>query len=261
MKNQLKIKLKNNEKVIGTFFTMGSANLLEALGYTFLDYVIIDTEHGPFDTETVMDLVRAAECANLTPIIRIADVTHKEIQRAVDSGAKGIVVPCLKTLDEMKRLVEFAKFPPIGNRGFIQGRASGFGEKNWAKDIHQFMAVCNEELLVLPQCETVQCLEVIEHIVEMEGIDGIFIGPFDLSISMKMPAQFEEEAFLAALERVLKACKNARKPAFIFTSDIKSAQKYIKQGFDGIAYSIDTAVIIQAYQRAVKQIKQQDMVT
>ena len=203
-----------------------------------------------------MDFVRAAECVNLTPMIRIADVTHKEIQRAVDSGAKGIVIPYLKTLDDIKKIIEFAKFPPMGNRGFIQGRASGFGYKQWAKDINEWMDISNQELLVLPQCETVQCLEVIEHIVEMEGIDGIFVGPFDLSISMGIPAQFENERFLSALERILKACKNVHKPAFIFASDMKNAQKYMKWGFDGIAYGIDTAVVIEAYQNIVKQIRQ-----
>mgnify|MGYP005765550119 FL=1 len=256
MENQLKIKLKNNEQVIGTFFSMGNADILECLGYTSLDYVIIDTEHGPFDTETIMDFVRAAECVNLTPMIRIADVTHKEIQRAVDSGAKGIVIPYLKTLDDIKKIIEFAKFPPTGNRGFIQGRASGFGYKQWAKDINEWMNISNQELLVLPQCETVQCLEVIEHIVEMEGIDGIFVGPFDLSISMGIPAQFENERFLSALERILKACKNVHKPAFIFAADMKNAQKYMKWGFEGIAYGIDTAVVIEAYQNIVKQIRQ-----
>ena len=105
MENQLKIKLKNNEQVIGTFFSMGNADILECLGYTSLDYVIIDTEHGPFDTETIMDFVRAAECVNLTPMIRIADVTHKEIQRAVDSGAKGIVIPYLEDLYRAEQVV------------------------------------------------------------------------------------------------------------------------------------------------------------
>ena len=141
MVNQLKKKLENSEKVFGTFFTAGNMGTMECLGYTGLDFVIIDTEHGPFDTETAMNLIRAAENVNLTPIMRIADVSHKEIQRAVDIGAKGLVVPCLRTLDEIKKMVSLAKFPPVGNRGFIKGRACGFGYQEWAKDINQFMQI------------------------------------------------------------------------------------------------------------------------
>jgi len=193
MQNNVKNKIQNNEKVIGTFFTMGNMSAMECLGYTGLDYVIIDTEHGPFDTETAMNLVRAAESVNLTPFMRIADVTHKEIQRALDIGVKGLIVPCLRTVDEMKKLVDLSKFAPIGNRGFIKGRGCGFGYQDWAtKSLESFMSTSNEDVLVLPQCETVECLESIEEIVNIDGVDGIFIGPFDLSITMGIPGQFKK---------------------------------------------------------------------
>lgn len=255
MKNNIKYKIKNNEKVIGTFFTMGNMSAMECLGYTGLDYVIIDTEHGPFDTETAMNLVRAAENVNLTPFMRIADVTHKEIQRALDIGAKGLIVPCLRTVDEMKKLVDLSKFAPIGNRGFIKGRSCGFGYQDWARNsLESFMATSNEEVLVLPQCETVECLESIEEIVNIEGIDGIFIGPFDLSITMGIPGQFKDEKFKSAIDRILNACKNAGKPVLIFTANVDDARRYLDNGFDGIAHTIDATVLVEGYREIVKNI-------
>ena len=94
MKNRLREKYKNGEVAIGTFFSMGDMNCMECLGFSGMDYVIIDTEHGPYDTESMMDLIRVAESVKLSPIVRIADVTHKEIQRAADCGADGLIVPC-----------------------------------------------------------------------------------------------------------------------------------------------------------------------
>lgn len=255
MENKIKAKIRNKEKVLGTFFTMGNMSAMECLGYTGLDYVIIDTEHGPFDTETAMNLIRTAENVNLTPFMRIADVTHKEIQRALDIGAQGIIVPCLRTIDEMKKLVDLAKFAPVGNRGFIKGRCSGFGYKDWAaKNINSFMATCNEQVLVLPQCETVECLECIEEVVKIDGIDGIFVGPFDLSISMGIPAQFKDKRFIAAIDRILNACKNAGKPVLIYTGNINDAKIYLDDGFDGIAYTIDATVLVEGYREIVKSI-------
>ena len=99
MSNLVKEKLKNGQKVIGTFFSMGNPSAMECLGYTGMDYAIIDTEHGPFDTESAMALVRAAESVGLTPFMRIADVSHKEIQRAVDMGVQALIVPCLRSME------------------------------------------------------------------------------------------------------------------------------------------------------------------
>jgi 4-hydroxy-2-oxoheptanedioate aldolase len=255
MENKVKLKIQNKEKVIGTFFTMGNISAMECLGYTDLDYVIIDTEHGPFDTETAMNLVRAAESGNLTPFMRIADVTHKEIQRALDIGAQGLIVPCLRTIDEIKKLVDLSKFAPIGNRGFIKGRGSGYGYQDWAaKSLESFMSISNEQVLIIPQCETVECLERIEEVVKIEGIDGIFIGPFDLSITMGIPGQFKNEKFIAAIDRILNACKNAGKPVLIFTANIDDARRYLDAGFDGIAHTIDVTVLVEGYKKIVNSI-------
>jgi len=256
MKNNVKEKIKNNEKVVGTFFEMGSMSEMECLGYSGLDYVIIDAEHGPFDMETIMDLIRAAESKNLSPFVRIGDVTHKEIQRILDVGAQGLIVPCLRTIDEMRKLVDLAKFAPVGNRGFCPGRGSGFGFADWASQgIDKFMETCNEEVMVIPQCETKECLEIIEDIVNIEGIDGIFIGPFDLSISLGIPAQFSNEIFIAATNRILKACQNAGKPIFIFTGNIEDAREYLANGYDGVAYNMDAVVLVNAYREIVNSIK------
>lgn len=257
MRNPLRMKYESSEQVVGTFFTMGDPSLMECLGYTGLDFVIIDTEHGPFDTETMSALIRTSERVGLSPVVRIADVTHKEIQRAADCGATGVIVPCLRTVDEFKKLVELAKYPPIGNRGFMKGRGCGFGYQPWASGtLEEYMCASNEMLMVIPQCETAESLAHIEEIAKLQGIDGIFIGPFDLSISMGIPGQFHHPEFRTAVNRITNAFHGEGKPVYIYGSDPETCRKYLNTGMDGVANGLSSVVIVEAYTQIVRQIKE-----
>lgn len=256
MLNRLKEVIEKKGNAVGTFLGVTNVPEMEILGYTGLDFVIIDTEHGPYDTMQMSDLIKSADLAGLAPVVRIADVTHKEIQRAVDNGAQGLIVPCLYSVEDFKKVVELAKFAPIGKRGFIKARGSGFGNEEWAGgSLTSYMENSNERLLVLPQCETAEALEAIEEIVEIEGLDGIFIGPFDLSISMGIPAQFTDPRFQAALERVYRACKSAGKLCIIYANNPEESRKYLAAGYDAVANSIDTIVYAEAYRNMVNAIR------
>ena len=159
-------------------------------------------------------------------------------------------------MDDFRKVVELGKFAPLGNRGFIKGRGSGFGNEPWATGtLTEYMQNSNEKVMLLPQCETMEALRNIEEIVQIEGIDGIFIGPFDLSICMGIPGQFDAPEFKAAVDRILRACKAAGKLCMTFTTTPEEARMYIDKGFDAIGYSIDTIVIGQAYKEAVEKIR------
>ncbi len=151
--NRLRDLFQAGKGAIGTFVSMGNESLVECLGYTGLDFVIIDTEHGPFDTETMMNLIRAAESVGLVPVVRIANVDHKEIQRAADCGAQGLIVPCLRDVVDFKKTVALAKYAPLGQRGFIKGRGTGFGQLPWAATdtLEAYYANSNDRLMVIPQ--------------------------------------------------------------------------------------------------------------
>lgn len=254
--NRLKQIIAEKGNAVGTFLGVANVPIVEAMAHTGLDFVVVDTEHGPYDTENMSDLIRTAEQSGLAPLVRVADVTHKEIQRAVDNGAQGIIVPCLRDAEDFREAVRLAKFAPIGTRGFIKGRGSGFGSAPWASgSLEEYMEKSNERVLVLPQCETEEALEQIEEIVEIEGLDGIFIGPFDLSICMGIPAQFEHPDFKAALDRILLACRKAGKLCLIFGSDPDESRRYLEMGFDAVADSIDAIVFTEAYRAIVRDIR------
>ncbi|MBR5741678.1 MAG: host specificity protein [Firmicutes bacterium] len=254
--NRLKDMFLAGKPALGTMMNAGDVSTVECMETAGFVFLFIDCEHGPFDDETTVDLIRVAELAGLEPVVRIADLTHKEVQRAVDAGAKGLVVPALRKTDDYRRLVDLAKFPPEGNRGFSPNRGSGYGFKDWAKgSVFDFMKASDERLILLPQCETVESLEAIEEITAIEGIDGIFIGPFDLSISMGIPGDFANPRFVAALDRIRNACRANGKMLHIFSMTAEDAKKRLAEGYDGVTVGLSASILAEAYRNLVKSIR------
>ena len=159
MKNAIKEKMRSGEKVVGTFFELGGNTAVECLGLAGLDFFIIDTEHGPFDVESAMNFIRAGELRGISPLVRVKDTTRPSILKMLDIGAMGLIIPCVQTLDEVRGLVEYGKYYPIGQRGFAPARKSGFGFEPFAQEIGAYFEICNRETMIIPQCETRGCLE------------------------------------------------------------------------------------------------------
>lgn len=223
MRNILKEKLARGEKPLGTFVGTGSAAVVECLGCAGLDFAILDNEHSPIEAETTARLVCAAERRNITPLARVREISRPAILKLLDVGVQGIIIPDVHSAAEVKRVVDYAKYAPVGQRGFCPSRKDGWGTDTPA-GVLETMAHFNGETLVIPQCETTEALADIENIAAMEGVDGIFIGPFDLSISMGLPGAFEEQRFKAALTRIQQACRQAGKPCLIFAGDGAAAR-------------------------------------
>lgn len=258
MKNILKRKLAAGSRPVGSFFELGSEFVVEALGKTGLDFLIVDNEHGPFEAERTADFVRAAELAGIAPLARVREISRPAVLKLLDVGAQGIVVPDVHTLDQVRALVEYAKFSPLGKRGFCPSRKDGWGfDYPATEDLRTNMEYCNSETLLIPQCETVGCLENIETIAALEGVDGIFIGPFDLSISMGIPGQFEHPDFVRALGRIRDACRSAGKFTMYFTVHADQVARGFRFGFDAMTFSLDARVLIQAYRDAIRRIREE----
>lgn len=255
MENIIKDKMARGESVVGTFFNLGGSTAVECLGIAGLDFLIIDTEHGPFDVESTIDFVRAAELRKITPLVRVKDHARSSILKMLDIGAKGLIVPYIETVAQVEQLVEYGKYDPVGKRGFGYGRGVSFGRESFARNMTEYFNTCNEKTMLIPQCETVGCLNNIEEIVNIEGVDGIFVGPYDLSIDMGMPGQFDNPKFVAALARIVKACRAAGKFIFIYSADNKTAKKYLADGFDGVAISMDAMVYINAFKKLIDDVK------
>jgi len=255
MKNAVKLKMQNGEKALGTFFELGGSSAIECLGLAGLDFAIIDTEHGPFETESAADFARAAELRGVAPFVRVKDPTRPSILKMLDVGAMGLIIPCVQSTDEVRKIVEYGKYFPLGQRGFAHARKSGWGFEPFAKEVGSYFETCNNETMLIPQCETRGCLERIEEIAAIPGVDGIFIGPYDLSVALGKPARFDDPEFIAAIARILAACKDAGKFSFIYAANKDGVKKYLAEGFDGVAYSMDSVTLIEAYRAFLNEIR------
>lgn len=254
--NKLREIANKGEKSLGTFVELGGANVVEALGQTGLDFIIVDNEHGPFDVESSLECIRAAESSGLVPLCRVREIARPAILKLLDQGAAGLIVPYIETVEQVQKLIEFGKYAPVGKRGYSGSRKDRwcFG-KPGELPLDQQMKYWNEETLLIPQCETVGCLEHIEEITALEGVDGIFVGPFDLSISMGMPGDFQNPKMIAAFERIIKACKAAGKLSIIFTAREDWIQDYYKMGFDMVTFGMDASVMVNGFKKLVADQK------
>lgn len=243
MHNILKEKLAQAKQPLGTFVGTASPAVVECLGCAGLDFVILDNEHSPVEAETTAAMVRAAELQNVTPLARVREISRPAILKLLDVGVQGLIIPDVRGTEDVRRVVDYAKYAPVGRRGFCPSRKDGWGTDPQC-GVLDTMAHFNQETLVIPQCETAEALSDIETIAAMDGVDGIFIGPFDLSISMGMPGDFENPQFRAALARILSACRAAGKPCLIFAGDGAGAAVRFAQGYDAVAMGLDATLLI-----------------
>jgi 4-hydroxy-2-oxoheptanedioate aldolase len=254
--NTLLQKFSCKEKVIGVFFNSGTAVSAEVLGQLGFDFIVIDTEHCQYDFSDVERFIRAAECRGLLPIVRTVDCSRNYILKALDMGAMGLFLPFVKTADEVRQAILYAKYPPVGERGLGHAHKVGYGldpivNTGRAED---YLEWANENTLIIPQCETREAVENIEEILAVEGVAGIFIGPYDLSISMGMPCRFTNPKFIAAVESVKDACNRAGKMVFTMGMTPEDAKMKLGMGFDGVL-ATDTSFLIRAAREYMQGIR------
>lgn len=255
MKNRIKEMVTEGHKALGTVYELGGNIPAQCLGISGLDFFMLDTEHGPFSTESVLASIAAAMKYSVVPLVRVKDASRSSVMKMLDIGAAGVVVPCIETVEEVKRLVQYAKFFPLGSRGYAPTSAGSFGYADYSKNMDAYFSISNQETLLLPQCETAGCLAHIEEITSMEGVDGILIGPYDLSVALGMPGHLDTQKMQRAIARILAACKASGKLSFIYTGSPETARAYFDQGFDCVLCGIDTIILIEAYRTLIKQVK------
>lgn len=255
MENKLKTKLLNGEKPLGIFFDTASVFIMECLGRTGFDFVIIDNEHSPVEAESSADFIRAAESCGLTPLCRVRETSRPAILKLLDVGAQGLIVPNVSSVEQVREIINYAKYYPLGERGFCPSRKDGWGF-DIPGGVPAVMEHFNRETLLIPQCETVGALECIEAITALDGVDGIFVGPYDLSISMGIPGDFSNPVFQAAVQRIVAACKAAGKFCIMFGGNTDSVVAGYKRGFDAMAYSLDAALFVESMRERVKAVRE-----
>ena len=233
--NDLKERLARGETVFGMFLNTGDPILAEIAALSGLDMIVIDSEHGPTGVLENLPLVQAAELRGAVPIVRVPNKQSDTILKMLDIGAHGILVPRVNTPEEARQVVKAARYFPEGERGVASARASDYGFTR----LTDYFGLANHRNLIAVQCEDVACLPHLDEIASIDGIDVIFIGPYDLSSTMGAPGQVSYEAIQDTVAAVLEAVHRHGKAAGIFTKDPAEARFYAQLGIQFIIVGTD----------------------
>jgi 2-keto-3-deoxy-L-rhamnonate aldolase RhmA len=206
------------------------------------EWLFIDMEHSSLDVDTAAQICAAALPVGITPIVRVPGKEHHHASRLLDSGAQGIVVPHVDTVEEAQRAVSYCKFPPVGHRS-ISGLQPLFNFNSVPPA--DFARMANEETLVIVMVETPQAIEQADAIAAVPGIDIVLIGTNDLSAEMGIPGQYADPRIEDAYRTVVEACRKHNKfPGMGGVYEPKLMEKYIKYGMKFILSGSDTSFLI-----------------
>ncbi|KAH8881259.1 Phosphoenolpyruvate/pyruvate domain-containing protein [Thozetella sp. PMI_491] len=243
----------------GLWQMLPGSNVARVLARAGVDWVMVDCEHGAMDDAAMHEAVPAIAALGVSPLVRIPDLQPWMVKRALDSGAHGVLVPLIRTVQEVKDLVASAKFPPHGRRGF----GSPFAMQNFnpMPSMSEYLQQANDSLLVMVQIETQEALDAVDEIAPL--VDVLFIGPFDLGnnighpiIDGKMDPELHD-----AIARVLDATNKAGKKCGIYCTSGEQARHYADMGFHMITVATDVtalqAVVVDALATARGQAKPQ----
>lgn len=241
-------KLLNRQPTIGTWIQIGHPAVAEVLGNLEFDWIAADCEHTEMSVGDFAAVARALHGRGPAPFIRVRENDTLAIRQALDVGACGVIVPLINSGAEAERAVSAAKFPPQGIRGFAYYRANEHGA-----DFDAYVQRANDEIAVVAMVETAQAVENIDAILAVEGLDGVFIGPYDLSGSYGVPGATDHQLVRTAQRRVVEACRNAGKSAglHIVVPSKASVAQAVETGFTFLAVGMDTVFLRAGGQEAL----------
>jgi len=252
-KNTVKEKLKAGECVYGTSLEdcldPEMAIVLAAAG---LDFFFIDTEHCTASYADIQRLCRAARSAGIIPLVRVPQNEPYLLSRTADTGPMGIIVPRVHSVEEAKAAVKALKFPPLGQRGFgLRSTITDLHSPSAAKEIES----CNQETMVVLMIESKQGLSSVEEIAAVPGVDALFVGPYDLTLSLGIIEQFDNPIFWQSVDRVIKAAAKNGIAAGLQTGNMELLLEARKRGGRFLMYSSDTGVLLNGYKQAMGKLK------
>jgi 4-hydroxy-2-oxoheptanedioate aldolase len=233
--NTTKQKLRRGDAVFGLISLSADPLLAEWCGLVGFDFYMLDAEHGAVTIAQAENVARACEGANITPLIRPGIFDPKLILQYLDIGMMGVMQPGLKHADDVRALVRAVRFPPRGTRSLGPARANDFfiGQMSQA----EFVAFANEQILVLPQFEEPEMFNELAAIVQIEGVDGICIGPRDLALAMGYPDGADHREVQTLMKEAIALARGAQLAVGIPASTGELAQRQIQRGANFILVS------------------------
>jgi 4-hydroxy-2-oxoheptanedioate aldolase len=245
--NRLKEIWASGKPALGGWCSMPGSFSAELMASQGWDVVTIDTQHGVIGYSEMLQMLQAISTTDATPLVRVSWNQPGEIMRALDSGAYGIICPMINDAAECAAFVKACRYPPDGFRSSGPTRAAVYGGAD-------YLAKANGEMLTIAMVETAQGLANVEAIVATPGLDGVYIGPSDLSLSLGGPPGQDSDAplLMAAFDKILAACQAAGVRTAVHTASVAYSQKMLERGFDLVTVGADTRFLMSGRREAAE---------
>ncbi|CAA9283696.1 MAG: 2,4-dihydroxyhept-2-ene-1,7-dioic acid aldolase [uncultured Chloroflexia bacterium] len=235
----LAVALREQCQMLGLFAGIPSPAMIEMAAFAGFDFVVIDNEHGPASIETTEHLIRAARSAGIVPIVRVSRADPAEILRSLDIGASGIQVPQINEAAQARLVVTAAKYPPAGNRGAaFSTRAAGWGFQGGAAHLER----SNAQTLVITHIETVDAVRNLDEMLSVSGVDVLFIGPTDLSVSMGYPGRPDHPEVQQTIADCIRRITAAGKTAGLMLTAPQQWTRFVDLGARYLTFNVAALV-------------------
>ncbi len=252
IKNILQNSLKEGKTVVGPFCKLQDPAIAEIAALSGFDFIIIDMEHGPYSVESVQNMVRAAEARGITPVVRVTENSETLILRILDIGVRCIQVPQICSKQDADKLVKAIKFYPKGERGMCRYvRAAEY--TNIGPTDH--FGKANDSVISIIHIEGMEGINNLSEIVKVEGIDVIFLGPYDLSQSCGVPGEVDHPKVVNAMKEAVEVAKKHGKAVGTFTESPEKAKMWKGIGVQYISYAVDVGLIMNAFKDITSKLK------
>ncbi|MDU4961737.1 MAG: aldolase/citrate lyase family protein [Sporomusaceae bacterium] len=247
----LKQKLRSGKVALGAFLKLNSPSVVEMMAIAGFDFVIVDCEHSNFNYSSVEDIIRTADGAGLSSIIRLRGAAEEHILHALDAGAGGVQIPGLATIDDVKKAVSYTKYYPDGIRGLsFNQRAALYG----MGDKQEYLARSNADSTVVVHVESKAMADQVERLCQLSQVDVLFIGPQDLSQSMGKPGKPADPEVVSVIEDIFATAKKYQKHIGIYVATEAALAKYTEMGATYIAWQSDVTIFANAIQKAAEAV-------
>lgn len=240
----LKEKLYKGMSVIGTWCELPSPEVVNVLAKAGLDFVIIDMEHGPMDYIVASQMILAAESDRCSPLIRVSRNDESDILRALEISPKGIIVPHVESIEDRKKAISYIKFSPLGIRSFNPYTRAGSYQSS--KD---FTKKQNEDILSILIVEGKKGISQLNEIIDDKSVDVVYIGAYDLSVSLGIPGDTKNIKIINMLEDTVRKAKKKNKVVGYMFHDKEEYLLLKKLGIQFLCYKVDTSVILDSFKK------------
>ncbi|TEU19685.1 MAG: aldolase [Anaerolineales bacterium] len=235
--NTLRELLNQGKPAYGTMIQdVRSSSIGQIMALAGCNFLFFDMEHGPFNLETIADMVRVTRLAGMTPLVRVPDAEYHLMCRPLDAGAQGIMIPRVETKTQVEHIIECTLYPPLGKRGCSvnKGHNDFASQKVW-----EFSQQANQENLIILQIERRRAVEDIEELLSVPGVGAVVIGPNDLALSLDIRSDDLLDALEEPIQHILEACQAGHIPCGIHISNLEWLAEWQRRGMQLLCYSSD----------------------